>query len=107
MAQMLVPHPQCQMRIPSHSSSLKPAISANLWNSLLLNSQRPQGKSSRGSTFKVLAVHSSESGTVSRLEQLLNVDIATVTDKIIAEYIWAHTIVRSELLITKHAYMLG
>ncbi|KAK1319596.1 hypothetical protein QJS10_CPB04g00309 [Acorus calamus] len=56
------------------------------WNTSLLNkktkSTRSPGK------FRVFALRSEDSGTVSRLEGLLNLDLKPYTDKIIAEYIW-------------------
>lgn len=87
MAHMLVPSVQCQMGITSNSIQARSIIPAKSWNSLLFNSQRPKTKK-RTSTFKVLALKSDNNGTVSRLENLLNMDITPFTDKIIAEYIW-------------------
>lgn len=86
MAKMMVSPMQCQMGFPSNSLQGRPMITSKMWNSLLLNAQRP--KTRRGiSAFKVLAVKS-ENGVVSRLEDLLNLDTTPFTDKIIAEYIW-------------------
>ncbi|KAJ6808879.1 glutamine synthetase, chloroplastic [Iris pallida] len=88
MAQMLVPPMQCQMGMPISNSTQARHTTTKMWNSLLLNSQRPKARRS-ASTFKVFALKSSDnSGTVSRLEGLLNLDITPFTDKIIAEYIW-------------------
>ncbi|RWW61773.1 hypothetical protein BHE74_00031145 [Ensete ventricosum] len=60
-------------------------ITSKMWNSLLLNAQRSKTKRNI-SAFKVLAVKS-DNGVVSRLEDLLKLDVAPFTDKIIAEYI--------------------
>ncbi|KAJ9696290.1 hypothetical protein PVL29_008498 [Vitis rotundifolia] len=61
-------------------------MTSKLWNSLLLN-QRKKGTSRSSARFRVLALQS-ESSTVNRLKDLLNLDITPYTDKIIAEYIW-------------------
>lgn len=96
MAKMMVSPMQCQMGFPSNSLQGRPMITSKMWNSLLLNAQRP--KTRRGiSAFKVLAVKS-ENGVVSRLEDLLNLDTTPFTDKIIAEYIWYATMTTSSFL---------
>lgn len=89
MAQMLVPSMQCsQMRVPCNLPQTRSLMPAKMWKSLLLNNQKAKTKKGL-SSFRVFAVKSENSnGTVSRLEDLLNLDITPFTEKIIAEYIW-------------------
>lgn len=93
MAQMLVPSMQCsQMRVPCNLPQTRSLMPAKMWKSLLLNNQKAKTKKGL-SSFRVFAVKSENSnGTVSRLEDLLNLDITPFTEKIIAEYIWYVTV---------------
>lgn len=86
MAHISAPSVQCQVRVVPTSSFTARPMTAKLWNSLLLN-QRKKGTSRSSARFRVLALQS-ESSTVNRLKDLLNLDITPYTDKIIAEYIW-------------------
>lgn len=86
MAHITAPSVQCQVRVVPTSSFTARPMTAKLWNSLLLN-QRKKGTSRSSARFRVLALQS-ESSTVNRLKDLLNLDITPYTDKIIAEYIW-------------------
>lgn len=81
MAQVLAPSTQWQMRITKNSPRASP-ITSNMWSSFLLRQNKKTSPK-----FRVLAIKS-ESGTVNRIEKLLNLDVTPYTDKIIAEYIW-------------------
>lgn len=85
MAQILAPSIQCQMGAISNNSLMAKPMTARMWGSLLMNNQRLRTKSS--AKFRVFAIKS-ENSTVSRLDDLLNLDVTPYTDKIIAEYIW-------------------
>lgn len=85
MAQILAPSTQWQMRTKQSATSASP-ITPKMWNSLLMR-QNKKGSVRSSSKFRVFAVKS-ESGTINRMEDLLNLDITPYTDKIIAEYIW-------------------
>ncbi|RZS08344.1 hypothetical protein BHM03_00039304 [Ensete ventricosum] len=105
MAKMMVSPMQCQIGFPSKSLQGKTMITSKMWNSLLLNAQRSKTKRNI-SAFKVLAVKS-DNGVVSRLEDLLKLDMAPFTDKIIAEYIWYGIEQEYTLLQTNVKWPLG
>lgn len=85
MAQILAPSAQWQMRMTKSSTDANP-LTSKMWSSVVLKqNKRLAVKSS--AKFRVFALQS-DSGTVNRVEQLLNLDVTPYTDKIIAEYIW-------------------
>lgn len=84
MAQILAPSAQWQMRIAKNSTDVSP-LTTKMWSSLVKQNKKVAVKSSV--KFRVFA-SSSESGTINRMEQLLNLDVTPYTDRIIAEYIW-------------------
>lgn len=87
MAQILAPSTQWQMRMTKNSATATAnPFSTKMWDSLFLK-QKAKGTAKISSRFRVCAQHS-VSGTVNRIEDLLNMDIRPYTDKIIAEYIW-------------------
>ncbi|GAB4851165.1 hypothetical protein Ancab_030459 [Ancistrocladus abbreviatus] len=85
MTHILAPTLHLQMRI-TRTPTIASPVSANTWSSTLLK-QNQRGLVKNSAKFRVFAVKS-ESSTVNRLEQLLNLDVTPHTDKIIAEYIW-------------------
>lgn len=79
MAQAVVPAMQCQ--VGARAVQARPAgAGGRVWGA------RRTGRGMPG--FKVMAVSTSRTGVVPRLEQLLNMDTKAYTDKVIAEYIW-------------------
>lgn len=85
MAQILAPSPQWQMRIPNNSTNAS-LMTSKMWGSLLLkHNKKATTKSS--AKFRAFAMLT-ENNAVNRIEDLLNMDVAPYTDKIIAEYIW-------------------
>lgn len=85
MAQILAPSAQWQMRTAKNSTDVTP-LTSKMWSSLVLKKNK-KASIKTSAKFRVLA-SSSESGTINRVEQLLNLDVTPYTDKIIAEYIW-------------------
>lgn len=85
MAQAVVPAMQCQVGAKA-AVRARPAAGAGggrVWG------VRRTGRGTSG--FKVVAVSTSSTGVVPRLEQMLNLDTKPYTDRIIAEYIWYAT----------------
>lgn len=85
MAQILAPSAQWQMRIAKNSTDGTP-LTSKMWSSLVVKQNKKVAVRS-SAKFRVFA-SSSESSTINRMEQLLNLDVTPYTDKIIAEYIW-------------------
>jgi len=85
MAQILAPSSQWQMRIAKNSAPGSP-MTAKMWSSLVLK-QNKKGTAKSSAKFRVFAVKS-ESGTINRMEDLLNLDLTPYTNNFIAEYIW-------------------
>lgn len=83
MAQILAPSTLWQMGTPKNSTCASP-ITTKMWSSLLLKQNKAVKTPAK---YRVLSVKS-ESGTINRLEKLLNLDVTPYTNKIIAEYIW-------------------
>ena len=85
MAQILAPSTQWQMRMTKNPANASP-FTTKMWGSLFLK-QKTKGAAKFSTKFRVCA-SKSESSTVNRLDDLLNMDIRPYTDKIIAEYVW-------------------
>lgn len=85
MAQILAPSTQWQMRMTKNPANASP-FTTKMWGSLFLK-QKTKGTAKFSTKFRVCA-SKSESSTVNRLDDLLNMDIRPYTDKIIAEYVW-------------------
>lgn len=85
MAQILAPSANWQMSISKSMIVSKP-LATNFCSSLVLK-QNKKGMPKSSAKFRVFALQS-ESSTVNRVEDLLNLDVTPYTDRIIAEYIW-------------------
>ena len=72
------------MRITKSSINATP-VTSNMWSSLVTKQNKKAAPTP--TKFRVMAIKSHNS-PVNRLEQVLNLDIAPFTDKIIAGYIW-------------------
>ncbi|KAF5776703.1 putative glutamine synthetase [Helianthus annuus] len=83
MAQCLAPSVQWQMRLTKNA--MEPScMSSKMFNSFSLKPSK-KGAIKTATKFRICA---SASGTINRMEDLLNLDVTPYTDKIIAEYIW-------------------
>ncbi|KAL4573581.1 hypothetical protein LXL04_020391 [Taraxacum kok-saghyz] len=83
MAQYLAPSVPWQTRL-TKSGMETSLMSSKMWISLSLK-QSKKGELKTSTKFRICA---SASGTINRMEDLLNLDVTPFTDKVIAEYIW-------------------
>ena len=83
MAQYLAPSVQWQTRLTKNAMETS-SMTSKMWNSVSFK-QSKKGAFKSSTKFRICA---SSSGTINRVEDLLNLDVTPYTDKIIAEYIW-------------------
>lgn len=83
MAQCLAPSVQWQTRLTKNAMETS-SMTSKMWNSVSFK-QSKKGAFKSSTKFRICA---SSSGTINRVEDLLNLDVTPYTDKIIAEYIW-------------------